>query len=74
MAKIRGKLSFADLGGGVWRLEADDGERYDLDGLEPSRGLQDGARVEISGDVRDDMAGIGMGGGPMLVVKSCKKI
>ena len=34
MATIRGKIQYADLGGGVWRLQGDDGELYDK--LSPS--------------------------------------
>ena len=44
---MKGKLVRADLGGGGWVLEADDGKRYQLSGEVPKE--LDGRRVEVRG-------------------------
>ena len=73
MAMICGKVVFEDLSGGVWRFQGEDGELYDLMGGDA--GLhKDGQRAEIKGTVQNQMAGIGMGGGPILEVKSYRLV
>jgi hypothetical protein len=44
---VKGKLVRADLGGGGWVLEADDGKRYQLAGDVPKELA--GRRVEVRG-------------------------
>jgi len=68
--KLKGRLSFADLGAGAWVLEAEDGNRYELLGLD-AHGLKEGARVEVEGDVDRGAVSTAMAG-PTLRVKRCK--
>ena len=48
--KLKGRVTFRDLGAGAWVLEADDGKRYELRGV-PGGSLSEGARVEVEGEV-----------------------
>jgi hypothetical protein len=66
MAKFKGTIRKSDLEGGHWTLEADDGERYQLQGS--TAALKDGARATVSGKVERSMMGIGMTG-PILSVE-----
>ena len=63
---MKGKLVRADLGGGGWILEADDGKRYQLAGDVP-KGL-DGRRVEVRGKAVESH-GFLMTGDPTLEVE-----
>lgn len=65
--KLSGKVSFRDLETGVWVLEGDDGQTYLLAGGDRKL-KQNGARVEIEGDVDGDSATLAMVG-PRLIVK-----
>ena len=68
MATFRGTVRKNDLEGGIWVLEADDGERYQLEGGDAAL-RRDGARVEIDGRVDKAAFGLGMSG-PTLKVSS----
>jgi len=65
MAKVTGTIRRSDLEGGLWLLEAEDGNRYQLSGETGT--LKDGCRAEITGKVEKSMMGIGMSG-PILTV------
>ncbi|MFH1430809.1 MAG: hypothetical protein ABIG71_04840 [Candidatus Uhrbacteria bacterium] len=73
MKRLTGTIQHHDLEGGIWRLNADDGETYDLNGNVPAS-MKSGHRVTVSGKVTDSMAGIGMGGGPMLLIGNIEKL
>jgi hypothetical protein len=72
MAKYRGTIRKSDLEGGHWQLEGDDGTTYVLEGA-PAAVSQDGATVEIDGNVDDQAMGFAMTG-PTLKVKSARKV
>ena len=63
---MKGKLVRADLGGGGWVLEADDGKRYQLAGNVPKE--LDGRRVEVRGKSVESF-GFLMTGDPTLEVE-----
>ena len=67
--KLKGKLNFRDLEGGMWQLETSDGKRYTLLGRINEKS---GAQVEVEGSL-DEGFGIGMAG-PQLRVSSIKKV
>lgn len=64
--KLSGKVAFRDLEGGVWVLEADDGQIYELAG--DRRVQKHGKRIEVEGDVNSQGVGIAMVG-PVLSVR-----
>lgn len=65
--KLSGKVVFQDLEMGVWTIEGDDGQVYQLAGHD--RALERaGKRVEVEGDVKEDGVSFSMAG-PMLSVK-----
>jgi hypothetical protein len=63
---VKGKLVKADLGGGGWVLEADDGKRYQLAGDVPKELA--GRRVEVRGKPAESF-GFLMTGDPTLEVE-----
>jgi hypothetical protein len=63
---VKGKLVKADLGGGGWVLEADDGKRYQLAGDVPKELA--GRRVEVRGKAAESF-GFLMTGDPTLEVE-----
>ncbi len=65
--KLRGRVTFQDLGAGAWVLEAEDGKRYELRGVDGGR-LSEGARVEVEGEVDASSVSTAMVG-PALRVK-----
>jgi hypothetical protein len=67
MAKLTGTIRRSDLEGGLWILEAEDGDRYQLQGQ--VSGLKDGARAAIHGKVERSAFGIGMSGPIVQVSK-----
>lgn len=75
MAKFRGRIRHDDLEGGVVLLEGDDGTRYTLEGeATADKGAwPDGTAVEIDGRVDKQLLSFAMSG-PVLVVKSAKKV
>ena len=65
--KLSGTVTFQDLEGGLWLLVGDDGVRYQLAGGDD--GLrEDGQRVEVEGEVAENMMSIGMAG-PIFKVR-----
>jgi hypothetical protein len=65
--KLKGKIVFRDLETGLWLLEGDDGQTYQLAGGD--RHLKkDGKRIEVEGHVDDQALTAGMAG-PLLNVK-----
>jgi hypothetical protein len=65
--KMRGRVTFQDLGAGAWVLEAEDGKRYELRGVSTGS-LSEGARVEVEGDLDAGSVSTAMAG-PTLRVK-----
>lgn len=66
--KLTGRVAYRDLEGGVWVLEADDGRTYQLAGGD-RKIKQDGQRIEVEGQVEQDMMTIHMVG-PVFTVAS----
>ncbi len=66
---LQGTLQHSDLEGGVWVFEADNGERYHLEGLDSSL-EQKGKRLELEGDVDAGGVSIGMMGSVFRVEKA----
>jgi hypothetical protein len=67
---VKGKVVREELSGGVWIFEADDGNRYQLNGGDGSL-LKDGQRATVTGEVDRNAMSIGMIG-EILKVKSYK--
>lgn len=65
MKKVCGKVVFRDLEGGLYELQADDGERYSLVGGQ----FKDGELVTVEGEIEEEMLGIGMTGATSLKVR-----
>jgi hypothetical protein len=63
---VKGKLVRADLGGGAWVLEADDGKRYQLAGNVPKELA--GRRVDVRGKAVESF-GFLISGDPTLEVE-----
>lgn len=58
---LSGVVKRSHLEGGLWLLDADDGQAYQLEGGD--RGLyKDGQRARVTGRIAADSAGIGMAG------------
>ena len=72
MAKLRGTIRKSDLEGGVYQLVTDDGESYEVEGLDPLL-KQEGARVEVDGSVDKNVLSFTMTG-PRLKVRSVKAV
>ena len=70
--KVTGTIEFVDLEGGLWQLNADDGQRYTLLGSKAELKSARGARVEVEGSL-DEGIGIGMSG-PQLRVGRVRKL
>lgn len=64
--KVTGRVGFRDLEGGLWVLEGDDGQTYQL--ADDRRIQKDGKRIEVEGEVDSQAVGIGMVG-PLLSVR-----
>ena len=71
MAKLKGTIERSDLEGGMWLLKADDGESYQLSGH--TKGLENGKRAELDGQVERNQMSFGMGG-TIFTVRSVKLI
>jgi hypothetical protein len=48
--KVKGRVSFRDLGAGAWVLNAEDGKHYELRGIDETA-LREGARLEVEGEL-----------------------
>ena len=68
--KIRGKIRKEDVEGGVFLVEVDGGEVYQIAGGDP-RLRKEGLSVELEGDVDDEAVGIEQMA-PTFKVKSWK--
>ena len=66
--KVKGRVTFLDLGAGAWVLEADDGKRYELHGGESGL-LREGARVEVEGEVAAGAVSTSMVGPALRVTR-----
>jgi hypothetical protein len=70
--RVTGTVKKVGLEGGVWAIETDSGERYEL--IDPPVGLmKDGFRAEVTGESPGADVSIGMLGGS-LRVKSYRSI
>jgi hypothetical protein len=65
--KLKGTIRRSDLEGGLWVLETDGGEHYQLTGA--IDGAKDGLRAEVEGKVDKQAMGIGMVGAHFAVQK-----
>lgn len=54
MKKLTGRVAFRDIETGVWVLEGDDGTTYQLAGGD-RKIKKDGHRIEVEGDVDNDV-------------------
>ena len=70
--KLRGKIEFHDLEGGLFELAGEDGQRYTLLGKKSELRALQGHRVEVEGEV-DEGVGIFMRG-PQLRVERLRRI
>jgi hypothetical protein len=71
MSKLKGTIQRSDLEGGMWILEGDDGERYQLSGH--TKGLEAGKRAELDGSVERNQMSFGMGG-QIFTVRTVKML
>jgi len=67
MKTLKGRIEKSEVEGGVWLLVTDSGERYQLDGGDRELYIK-GRKVSVSGNIEEDMMGIGMTG-PIFTVK-----
>lgn len=65
---LSGRVVYRDLEGGVWVLEADDGQTYQLAGGD-RKIKKDGQRVQVEGEVARDTMTLAMVG-PVFTVTS----
>ena len=70
--KATGKMEMKGFGFGVWALVTDDGTTHELKDY-PSELEEDGLKVEIEGNIREDVMTMAMIG-KVLEVKSYKKL
>jgi hypothetical protein len=68
--KLKGRVTFRDLGAGAWVLEAEDGTAYELHGADSGL-LREGVRAEVEGDVDAGSVSTAMVG-PALRVRRWK--
>jgi hypothetical protein len=65
--KLKGTIRKSDLEGGVWTLESDDGETYQLTG--DTKAAKDGMKAEVEGKVDKGSMGFAMVGQQFAVQK-----
>ena len=70
--KVTGKMEMKGFGFGVWALVTDDGTTYELKDY-PSELEEDSLKVEVEGNIREDVMTMAMIG-KVLEVKSYKKL
>ena len=70
--KIAGTIERKDIGVGAWALVAESGETYELKDA-PSALCQNGIKVKVEGEIRDDVMTLAAIG-PVLEVKSFEAI
>ena len=66
--KVTGTVNRVNIGPGAWALESEDGTAYELYEA-PAPLLQPGAKVQVEGQIRDDVMTMAMIG-PVLEVLS----
>lgn len=59
MTQLRGKVVREEFGPGHYLLETEDGRRFALHGGDEGLFVE-GLEVEVEGDFRDDLLGVGM--------------
>ena len=69
--KLTGKIERRDLEGGILQLDADNGQRYTLEGAGREVNSAAGKRVELEGEVDEGAFGIAMAG-PTLRVRAVR--
>jgi hypothetical protein len=69
--KLKGTIRRNPLEGGMWTIETDGGDRYQLVGA--TDGVKDGMKAEVEGSVDRDAMGIGMVG-PHFKVQSVRAL
>ena len=69
--KLKGTIRRSALEGGLWTLETDGGDRYQLVGAVD--GVKDGMKAEVEGSVDRNAMGIGMVG-PQLAVTAVRAL
>ncbi|MEM8829635.1 MAG: hypothetical protein AAGE96_09800 [Cyanobacteria bacterium P01_G01_bin.19] len=70
--KVTGKMEMKGFGFGVWALVTSDGTTYELKDY-PAELEAEGLRVEVEGEIREDVMTMAMIG-KVLEVKSFKKL
>ncbi|MGE0546507.1 MAG: hypothetical protein AB7O24_03485 [Kofleriaceae bacterium] len=65
--KLKGTIRRNDLEGGMWMLDAEGGESYQLTGA--LDGAKDGIKAEVEGTVDRNAMGFGMSGPQFAVQK-----
>jgi hypothetical protein len=65
--KLKGTIRHNEMAGGLWTLQADGGDTYQLTGK--LDGVKDGMRAEVEGKVDKQAMGIGMVGAHFAVTK-----
>ena len=70
--KLKGKVEYRDLEGGIFELAAEDGKRYTLVGAKAELKAAKGAHVEVEGSL-DEGFGLSMTG-PQLKVARVRKL
>ena len=70
--KVVGKMEMKGFGFGVWALVAEDGTTYELKDY-PAELETEGIKVEVEGEIREDIMTMAMIG-KVLEVKSYKKL
>lgn len=69
MKTFRGTIKLQDIEGGIWVIETEEGEVYQLYGSEEI--YKDGKKVTITGEVAEDIMTIGMMA-PVLKIKDIR--
>ncbi len=69
--KLKGTIRRSDLEGGVWTLETDEGDTYQLTG--DVGAAKDGMKAEVEGKVDEGAMGFAMVG-PQLAVQKIKSL
>ncbi|MBE9229627.1 hypothetical protein IQ264_29920 [Phormidium sp. LEGE 05292] len=70
---LTGTIERKAIGMGAWALVADDGKTYEIYQASPKEMLKNGLKVEVKGEVREDVMSFAMIG-PILEVKSFQAI
>jgi hypothetical protein len=66
---VEGKVQHSDMGTGTWALVSNQGETYEIHHDAPENLLQEGLKVRVKGEIREDVMTTAMIG-PVLEVKN----